>query len=63
MVRLAIRGEVSPCALRGRLGEKPMWLRASESLGLDSYCGWGERGSVVSELDEDEDEWAARMLA
>lgn len=39
IVRLAIRGEGSPCALRGRLGEKPTWLSASESLGLDSYCG------------------------
>lgn len=58
-----MRGEGSPCALLGRLGEKPMWLSASESLGLDSYCGWGERGSVVSELDEDEVERAARMLA
>ena len=59
-----MRGEGSACALRGRLGEKAMWLRASESLGLDSYCGCGERGSVVSELDdEDVEERAERMVA
>lgn len=39
-----------------------MWLRASASLGRESCCGGGDRGSLVSELDDGEEERADRMV-
>ena len=63
IVTFAMRGDGRPCALRGRFGEKVRWLRASASRGLDSCCGWGDRGSVVSELEDDDRERANRIEA